>query len=279
VVLATAAGAAAVTAALRYEWRRLWTIRSTYWLIATTLVLQLIFCMIVAANVGPIESFVDAEEVVSGIVSLGASYGASPLFSAYIIGLLGVFTFGHEYRHGMIRATLTAVSDRSAVFAAKALMTSAVAGALAFACAMIGMAAAALFVETEGALSSGTVWGVVLGLVLFTMLFGLCGMATAALLRNQTGAVALMLLFPSVIEAVIRLMLVLISQGGSDADELARFLPFDAGSQMFARPAADVINSVMGYDPFGAVGGGLVLGVFTTALVAGALALFLQRDA
>jgi hypothetical protein len=29
-----------MTAALRYEWRRLWTIRSTYWLIAMTLGLQ-----------------------------------------------------------------------------------------------------------------------------------------------------------------------------------------------------------------------------------------------
>jgi ABC-type transport system involved in multi-copper enzyme maturation permease subunit len=266
-------------AALRYEWRRLWTIRSTYWLIATVLGLQLVFCLIVAASAPPIESFVDAEEVVSAIVSLGASYGVSPLFSTYIIGLIGVFAFGHEYRHGMIRATLTAVPNRPAVFAAKALTTAALAGALAFACALIGLGAAAIFVETDGALSSGTVWSVVLGLVLFTVLFGLCGMATASLLRNQTGAVALMLLFPSVIEAVIRLVLILVSQGGNSANELARFLPFDAGSQMFARPAADVINDVLGYDPFGPVGGGLVLGVFTAALVGGALATFLQRDA
>ena len=268
-----------MTAALRYEWRRLWTIRSTYWLIGTTLLLQLVFCFIVAASAPPIESIVDAEEVVSAIVSLGASYGVSPLFSAYIIGLIGVFTFGHEYRHGMIRATLTAVPNRLAVFGAKALSTAAVAGALAFGCALIGLAASGLFVDTDGALTSGTVWSVVLGLVLFTMLFGLCGMATAALLRHQTGAVALMLIFPSVIEAVLRLVLILVSQGGNDANELARFLPFDAGSQMFARPAADVINGVLGYDPLGPVGGGLVLGVFTAALIAAALALFVKRDA
>jgi hypothetical protein len=28
-----------------------------------------------------------------------------------VIGLLGVFSMGHEYRHGMIRATLTALLD------------------------------------------------------------------------------------------------------------------------------------------------------------------------
>jgi len=268
-----------VIAALRYEWRRLWTIRSTYWLIGTVLAMQLTFCFMLVATTGPVSSLVDAREVVSAIVSLGASYGVSPLFSAYIIGLLGVFCFGHEYRHGMIRATLTAVPNRLAVFTAKALTTAALAGGLALACALIGMAAAALFIDTRGALSSAAVWGVVLGLVLFTMLFGLCGMATAALLRNQTGAVALMLLVPSVIESVVRLLLIVMSQDGSDIKELARFLPFDAGSQMFARPAADVINDALGYDPFGPVGGGLVLTVFTAALVGGAVTLFLRRDA
>ncbi len=80
-----------MTAALKYEWRRLWNIRSTYWLIGGTLGLQLVFCMIAAANASPIATIFDAEEVVSAVVSLGASYGVSPLFSAYIIGLLGVF--------------------------------------------------------------------------------------------------------------------------------------------------------------------------------------------
>ncbi len=268
-----------MTAALRYEWRRLWTIRSTYWLIGTVVALQLLFSFIAGASAAPIGSFIDAEEVVSAIVSLGASYGVSPLFNAYIIGLIGVFTFGHEYRHGMIRATLTAVPNRVAVFTAKALITAALAATLALVCALIGLLSAALFFDTRGALTSGTVWGVIAGLVLYTTLFGLCGMATAALLRNQTGAVALMLLVPSVIEAVIRLLLVLISQGGNDAEELAKFLPFDAGSQMFARPAADVINEVMGYRPFGPLGGGLVLTVFTAALVGAGLSLFVRRDA
>jgi ABC-type transport system involved in multi-copper enzyme maturation permease subunit len=265
-------------AALRYEWRRLWTIRSTYWLIATVLTLQLVFCLIAAAAADPIASFLDAETVVSTIVTLGALSGITPLFSPYIIGLLGVFAFGHEYRHGMIRATLTAVPNRLAVFAAKALTAAVLAGVLALACALIGLATAALFIDTQGALFSGAVWRVILGLVIYTALFGLCGMATAALLRNQTGAVALLLLFPSVIELVIRLLLLLIAQGGNDANQLGRFLPFDAGAQMFARPAGDGLRA-FGYDPFGPVGGGLVLGVFTAALLAGALALFQKRDA
>lgn len=268
-----------MSAALAYEWRRLWTIRSTYWLIGGTLALQLGLCLLVAANAAPISSLFDAQEVVSAIVSLGASYGVSPLFSAYIIGLLGVFCFGHEYRHGMIRATLTAVPDRVAVFAAKAVTTVALAAFLALGCALLGLLASAAYLDTKGALTSAAVWGVILGLVVYTALFGLCGLAAAALLRNQTGAVAVMLLVPSVVEGVLKLLLLLVSRAGNNANEVARFLPFDAGSQMFARPSAQAIQEVFGYSPLGALGGGIVLAVFTAVLVAAALALFVRRDA
>jgi len=270
--------------ALRYEWVRIRTVRSTYWLTGIALVFALLVAVAVSwgmrATLGSPEGPTadDLREVGPWVGTQFARAGA-PYFLAFLLAMIGILSWGHEYRHGMIRGTLTAVPDRAAVFSAKALTTAALAAVLAFGCAMIGLLAAAIFVDTQGAMSSAGVWKVVLGLVLYTTLFGLCGMATAAIVRNQTGAVALMLLFPSVIEAVIRLLLILVSQGGSDANELARFLPFDAGSQMFARPAADVITDVLGYDPFGPVQGGLVLTLFAAVLIAAAAVLFSQRDA
>jgi len=47
---------------------------------------------------------------------------------AYVLGMLGVFTFGHEYRHGMIRATLTALPQRYNVLLAKIVIISRVIG-------------------------------------------------------------------------------------------------------------------------------------------------------
>jgi hypothetical protein len=114
-------------AALRYEWRRLWTIRSTYWLIGLTLAIQGLFTFVAAWGAQAGDAF-DPEEVVSQIITLGASFGYSPLITAYIIAMFGVFSFGHEYRYGMIRATLTAVPDRTAVFLAKVVVTSLLAG-------------------------------------------------------------------------------------------------------------------------------------------------------
>lgn len=268
-----------MTAALRYEWRRLWSIRSTYWLIGITFGLQLIATLLAALGTSTVDDIFDAAETVSQIITLGAATGLSPLFTAYIIAMFGVFCFGHEYRYGMIRATLTAVPDRRAVFAAKALITALLAAVMSVGCSLIGMFSSLLFLDTRGALASETVLYVVLGSAIYTMLFGLCGMAFAALVRNQTGALALILLVPLVAENVISLILRLVSQDGGDAVEVAKVLPFDAGAQMYASAFADELNRLLGYDPLGAVGGGLVFAGFTTAAMIGSFALFLRRDA
>ena len=266
-------------AALRYEWRRLWTIRSTYWLIGLTLTIQTLFTFVAAWGAQAGDAF-DPEEVVSQIITLGASFGYSPLITAYIIAMFGVFSFGHEYRYGMIRATLTAVPDRTAVFMAKVVVTSLLAGVLSLACCLIGMFNALLFLDTDGVLSGRGVWTVVLGATLYTMLFGLCGLAVAGLVRNQTGALALILLFPLVIENVLGVILRLVSNlADNNVDAIAKVFPFDAGAQMFARPSAQLINDVLGYEPFGAVTGGLIMLAFTAGLLAGAHTLFRRRDA
>lgn len=268
-----------MSAALRYEWRRLWSIRSTYWLIGITFGLQLVATMLAAMGTSTVDDFFDAAETVSQIITLGAATGLSPLFTAYIIAMFGVFCFGHEYRYGMIRATLTAVPDRRAVFAAKALITALLAAVMSVGCSLIGMLSSLMFLDTRGALGSDTVWYVVLGSAVYTMLFGLCGMAFAALVRNQTGALAMILLIPLVAENVIALILRLVSADGGDAVELTKGLPFDAGAQMYASAFSDQLNRFLGYDPLGALSGGLVFAGFTALLVAGGFALFLRRDA
>jgi ABC-2 type transport system permease protein len=269
-----------MTAALRYEWRRLWTIRSTYWLIGITIGLQAVFTLLAAWGASTANGIIDGEEVVSQVITLGASFGVSPLFTAYIVALFGVFSFGHEYRYGMVRATLTAVPHRSSVFVAKVLVTAGLAAVLAVACCLIGMLWSLLLVDTDGALGSGGVWQVVLGATLYTVLFALCALGLASLLRNQTGALALVLLIPLVLENVLRVILqILAGLGDNDLDSIAKVFPFDAGAQMFARPTLDVINDVFGYDPLGPVAGGLVMAGFTAILVGCAYALFLRRDA
>jgi ABC-2 type transport system ATP-binding protein len=93
----------------------------------------------------PLDTVLSDGQITSSVVSVGASIGNVPLFSAYIIAMLGVFSFGHEYRDGMIRSTLTAVPSRGAVLTAKIVTTALLAAVLAVACALIGLLNASLF--------------------------------------------------------------------------------------------------------------------------------------
>jgi ABC-2 type transport system permease protein len=259
--------------ALRYEYVRLRTLRSTYWLIGIAMGFQL-------ANS---DSAVDDDTVFDVLATIGASSGFAPLFIAFVIGLLGVFSTGHEYRHGMIRATLTAIPNRTHVFVAKVVSTIVVSALAALLCILIALLCVLGFGLQPPSLKDFV--DMTAGTTLFTVLFSLSGLAYGALTRNQTAAVALLLLVPTVIEAIIRAIVIAIKGFSDDPSEqggfvqILRFLPYDAGGQLYTRASINDLLSFLGYTPFGAIGGGIVLTVFVSALLGGAYALFLRRDA
>jgi ABC-type transport system involved in multi-copper enzyme maturation permease subunit len=268
--------------ALRYEIVRLRTIRSTYWLIGIALGLQLVISTLIAWAIPSSGPQSGGDRSFALLATIGGAAGF-PLFIAYVLGLLGVFSMGHEYRHGMIRATLTALRSRVAVLAAKTVVTTVVSAAVAFTCALLALVIALPFgIEMP---TFGGFREVTLGMVIYTALFALSGMAFAAITRNQTAAVALILLLPSVIEEVAKGVLVIIravsdepvDQGGMAA--VLKFLPYDAGSQMYTQFSIDDLLEVFGVTSFGAVGGGLVMATFVAILLAASTALFLKRDA
>lgn len=276
-----------MTDALRYEWVRLTTLRSTYWLIGFTLVLYAVLTFVVALNVHPSAtggSLITAKQTAAGVVTLGASTGYAPLLMAYIIGIVGVFSMGHEYRHGMIRATLTAIPDRATVLMAKTVVVVIVASVSSFLACMIGMVNAAVFSDADLPVTSTEIWKVILGVVLYTVFFSLAGFAFAGLLRNQTAAVALLLLVPTVIESIVRILLLLprlISRSDSTGGlaTLIKFLPFDAGGKMYTRAPLPDITDIVGTRPYGPVGGGIVMAVFVALLLGLMTYLFIRRDA
>lgn len=268
--------------ALRYEVVRLQTIRSTYWLVGIAVTFQLIMSVILAAVISSSTSF-GGDGAFDVIATIGASSGFAPLFIAYIIGLLGVFSTGHEYRHGMIRATLTAIPNRTHVFVAKIISTvvvSAVAALLCVLIALLSILAFGLDLPTGSALGE-----MALGTTIFTTLFSLSGLAFAAITRNQTAAVALLLLVPTVLESIIRAIVIAIKSASDDPQsdggivQILKYLPYDAGGKLYTRASLDDLLSFLGYTPFGPVGGGIVMGVFVAVLLAIAYALFLKRDA
>ncbi len=269
--------------ALRYEYVRLRTIRSTYWLIGMALTFQIIMSTVIAWQLSRATNPPSGDDGFDILATIGASTGFAPLFIAYIIGLLGVFSTGHEYRHGMIRATLTALPNRSHVFFAKVISTAIVSALAAIACvlvALVGLVAFGLDLPSGHELFSMSA-----GTATFTVLFSLSGLAFASLTRNQTAAVALLMLVPSVVEQIIRAIVIAIKTASDNPQaeggfvNILKYLPYDAGGKMYTRASLDDLLVFLGYVPFGSVGGGIVMGVFVGALLAAAYALFLRRDA
>lgn len=269
--------------ALRYESLRLRTLRSTYWLLGVALTFQLVMSMLIAWQLPTSGPLSGGDEPFGWLATIGASTGIAPLLIAYVIGLLGVFSMGHEYRHGMIRATLTALPRRSAVFAAKVITTAVVAALAAVACMLIALVSAFVFdvslPSVDGVLATGA------GTTLYTVLFALAGLAFAALVRHQTAAVAMLILVPSVVEAIIRAVVLAIKTASDDPTgtgglvSILKYLPFDAGGQMYTRLSIGDLLQNFGVVPFGPVGGGVVMGVFVALLLCLAGFLFVRRDA
>lgn len=272
-----------ITDALRYEWVRIVTIRSTYWLIGVALTFQLVMSLLIAWRLPSSGPLAGGDRPFSWLVTIGASTGLAPLFIAYVIGLIGVFSMGHEYRHGMIRATLTAVPSRPAVLVAKIVSTAALAAATALACVLIALLSAALFGVRMP--SAGALWQVSAGTIAYTAMFALAGLAVATITRHQTAAVALLILVPTVVEFIIRSVILVIKAASDDPTgrggivEILRYLPFDAGGQMYTQESIGDLLQVLGYVPLGPVAGGLVMATFVGALLALGSVLFLRRDA
>ncbi|MCO7238349.1 MULTISPECIES: ABC transporter permease [unclassified Aeromicrobium] len=272
-----------MTDALRYEITRLRTIRSTYWILGVAFGFQLLLTVLIAWNLPETGPLSGGDQTFAILVTVGATLGVAPLFIAYVIGLLGVFSMGHEYRHGMIRATLTALPSRLHVMLAKVLTTAVLSLVAALVCVGIALLSAVSF--GVGLPSVGGLRDITVGTVLYTTLFSLSGLAFATLTRNQTAAVALLLLVPSLVEGLVKAVVLAIKASSGDPTsrggivDILKFLPYDAGGQMYTRVSLNDAFQVFGYKPFGAVGGGITMAVFVVVLLVLATAAFQRRDA
>lgn len=261
--------------ALRHEWRRLSRRRSTKWLLAVALALQLATAVPLVV-LAPLLTEPGASDVVfSWVLTGGAAIGVGvPMLVAYLHGTVGVLAVGKD-RRAMLGSPLEA-------FAAMLMTTGALAAGFGIACAgiaLVGFNVAGLALPSRPVLVEAAV-GVVVYLVLFTW----WGVAVAAMVRSRSAALAIMLLVPTVLEWGVKSTVVVIQTAQHQRREttvtaLTKFLPFDAGSQLYTRHSFGEVWERWGMIPFGPLGGGIVMATFVGVLLIWAYAAFLGRDA
>ena len=267
-----------MTGVLRYEWVRITTIRSTWLITASALVLSFGFSWLIGYGIASEGEAGGLLASSAAVITQGASTGFAPVLVAYLMGLIGVFSMGHEYRHGMIRATLTAAPRRWQVLVAKVVLVLGWSLVVAVLCLALGVLAGQLTVGDLGfTFTGGDMPRVMLGYLLYVMLFTVGGLAIAAVVRSQAAALGLLLLIPLVIENVLRLVITL-PAAFDDIEWVVRYFPFDAGTRMLVLFPLNE-GGPIGPPPLGPVPGGATYAVFTAVLLAAGGLLFARRDA
>jgi ABC-2 type transport system permease protein len=192
--------------ALRSEWTKIRTVRSTMWTlgIMVTLVLGVNMLMLWAIAASGLDTFSDP------VLSPGL-YGL--MLGQLAVITLGVLVITSEYGTGMIRTTFTACPQRTRVLTAKAIVFFTLAfGLTTLACGVTALINWAVLngrtmpsggfsysdggvtVSDGAATASGAEWlGATVGVGLYVALLGLLALAVGTLLRHSAGAITTMM--------------------------------------------------------------------------------------
>lgn len=256
-----------MTDALRFEWVRIHTLRSTYLLVATAIVVNLTVALVAAVMTRHEAHSTDA----AGVILTGGGPAAAMPFAALFLAAVGVLATGHEYRYGTIQPTLTTVPRRSMLLAAKFVSVAGTALAVTAVSVLVNIAVLRLVWGEVPGLSSAPLNAVVPGYFLLMVLWAVLGAGLALLFRSVPAAMIVLLVVPLVVEQLISNLSFVPA-----VHWLARvvpFLPFTAGQQLLG---------LGGHTPFDYLdrwASGGVFAAFVAIVTGAAWTLFTRRDA
>jgi len=277
--------------AMAAEWTKLWSVRSTMWTLAATVVAVVGLCALGTGTVSPSEIIEDPTRRSLIGIFLGQ----------LIFGVLGVLVMSAEYGTGTIRATLSAVPRRPLVLTAKVIVFGAVAVVvseiLAFSAFAVGQAilsakhavgskAAAVqhaqqfgvklphniqAVLTTGSASLGQpgVLRAVIGAGLYLTVLGLLALGLATIIRHTAGAIS------AFVGVVLVLPLIVQALPASISNAVGRYLPANIGLVMFSTAGAP---DRIGY-AFSPWMGFAILLLYTVVILAIGCWVLVRRDA
>jgi ABC-2 type transport system permease protein len=266
----------ALPGALRHEWLRLRSLRTTWLLLFAAMISNGLIALAVTTDMhNGTRSPADPENIVS--VLTGASGVAPASITALLAGVLGALAGGQDYRHRTLHATLLAVPRRGVLFSAKLTVVT------TWAVLFVGTSFAtsyAVAVARLGrnwastSLSDPSVHRPLLGYLALTVLTAWLGAGLAGIFRRVSAAAFVLVALPLLVEPGV--IWLLRRHTGSWVDTLADHLPFTAGQQMINLPGGDGPGNNLVV--LGAVAGGLTFLALVVAATVLSGALLVSRD-
>lgn len=256
-------------ASLRYEWRRISTVRATWILTGSAVIAAAAIAEIIALTARELSTVVPEGDAAAGQLidpSAGALFpldsfvtgSAGSFITLILLGVVAAQAFGQDFRHGTIRLTLTMFPRRPQVFASKAIIMAAVV-TVAYVAAML---AAALVAFVNRSVISTTVDGEFLGTAARSCLYMLGFSLIVFAITVLTRILALGVIIPLLLALVVEPTLVMLK---GFVTWIPDVLPFSSGMAF-----------MVGHDVARA---GLVFLAWVVVLLAAALLTLERRDA
>jgi ABC-2 type transport system permease protein len=254
---------AGMTDAVRFEWSKFWSVRSSGWTLGVTGV------------------------AIIGIAALACATGhdmvPDPTRRSLIgfflgqltIGVLGVLVMSAEYGTGSIRSTLAAIPRRPVVLGAKivvlGVITVVVGEALSFVAFFMGQALLAGSGRDHALFSDPGTARAVVGAGLYLALLGLIGLGLATLTRHTAGGLAayagVVLVLPIIVGALPTFL----------DNAISRYLPANIGLTVVSTTASERLLG--GAPTFGPWAGLALLVGYALGLLGLGCFLLVRRDA
>lgn len=206
--------------ALRAEWLKLRSVRSTWWTLGSLVVLGAGLTILICGLNAEWLASGDADESPGSFITWGM------LLAPVCAVVLGALTVTSEYATGMIRSTFAAVPRRTTVMAAKAVLVAGILFVVGTVTALIGYLGGNYFLDREGIgiALEGDMLRALYGSGLYVAGIGLLGMGVGWLVRHTAGAISAVLAVLLVIGNMVTLI------PGAVGDWLEKGAPGNAGS-------------------------------------------------
>jgi len=225
-------------AAMRSEWTKLRSVRSTVWsLVATFAITVGLGSLLCFAFV----SRYDHLDVRERLTFDATAQSLRGLFLAQLaIGVLGVLIISSEYTTGLIRSTFASMPQRRTVLAGKVIVFGVVAAVVGTASVFVAFFTGQAILQSKHinvSLGDPHVLRAVFGAGAYLAIVGLLGLALATIFRRTAGAIAtlfgLVLVFPLLARA-------LPSPWNTN---ISKYLPSQLGAAMFSvRTDSDLLS-------------------------------------
>jgi ABC-2 type transport system permease protein len=260
---------AGLDGALRSEWTKLRTVRSTLWsLVAMAGVSIGLMSVIAWAMMNRWQRFSLQEQIGISARPLEIILARPVFVGQLVVAVLGVMVMSAEYTTGMIRSTLQSQPRRLVVLAAKVAVFAAlmlvVGEVLSFAAFLVGKQLIAAHIPVH--LNDPGVLRAVVGAGLYMAMLSLFSLAFGAILRHTAGAIT----------AVLGLVLIVSNLTGLLPDSwghhINAYMPTNAGQLIMQTQQypGDLLSPWQGFGVFA---------IWTALALAVAAFMFTKRDA